>query len=187
MRNSIVSLSLSLPPHVIKSPDLLVLNGIKISHTDDLYSEIEEQNCFALNSNDYGFGHIDFELLFEPVKNSYLNFWTSCVSIRTEKGAIKVNPPLASYSKKHDIQCVTKVSFENKMVVTISYFFKSAEQKAEFLNSDSFLVEGYLALESQTNVYGFLCKVEKINNEWCFADGYTNRPTEKTSIDHLVH
>jgi len=73
------------------------------------------------------------------------------------------------------------------MVVTISYFFKSAKQKAEFLNSNSFLMEGYLALKSPTNVYGFLCKAEKFNNEWCFAEIYANRPTKKTSIDRLAH
>lgn len=187
MKNSIVSLSLELPSRPMRSAEILILNGIKISNTDDIYSEIEEQNCFALNSNDYGFGRIDFELMFEPIKISYSSFWAGCVSIRTENLKIKVNPPLESYIKRTTTQCLTKVSYENKMVVTLSYFFTNAEEKAKFLCAKSFLVEGFLALENQSNVYGFLCKVENHNNEWYFTEGYTNLPVEKTSIDRMVH
>lgn len=187
MKNSIVSLNFELPSRPIQSAELLILNGIKISNTDDIYSEIEEQNCFALNSNDYGFGRIDFELLFEPIKTSYSSFWVGCMSIRTENITIKVNPSLGSYTKKAASQCLTKVSFENKMVMTISYFFTCAEQKAQFLDAKSFLVEGFLALKKRTNVYGFLCKVENRNNEWSFTEGYTNRPSDRTSIDRMVH
>lgn len=187
MKNSIVSLNLVLPSRPAESTELLILNGIKISNTDEIYSEIEEENCFALNSNDYGFGRIDFELLFEPIKMSYSGFWVGCVSIRTENLKIKVNPPLGSYTKKSTAQCLTKVSFENKMVVTLSYFFTNAEEKDQFLDAKSFLVEGFIALDNQSNVYGFLCKVENRNNEWCFTEGYTNRPVEKTSINRMVH
>ena len=185
-KNSIVSLSLTLPQRSGKVTDNLILNGIKICHSDELYSEIEEQNYFLLNSNDYGFGRVDFELLFEPIKEPYCQFWAGCISIRTNSKAIKINPSLSSYKMKPE-QSLTKISHENKMSVTLSYFFTSAEEREELLNSKLFLIEGFLALKNKNNVYGFLCKIGKEDNEWTFSEGYTNRPNKKESIESYVH
>lgn len=185
-KNSIVSLSLTLPQRSGKATDNLILNGIKIYHSDELYSEIEEQNYFVLNSNDYGFGRVDFELLFEPIKEPYCQFWAGCVSIRTNSKTIKINPFFVNRKMLQE-QSLTKISHENKMSVTLSYFFTSAEEREELLNSKLFLIEGFLALKNKNNVYGFLCKIGKRENEWTFSEGYTNRTTSKSDIVTYIH
>lgn len=188
-KTSLVSVSLALPSKANKEFDSLILNGIRISLGDGLYSEIEEQSCFALNKNDYGVGLVEFELQFEPIKEPYCPFWIGCTSIRTERKIYKLDPPLSSFKTNFDQTCQTKITYENKMAATITYFFESEEDKADFLQSRAFLIEGFIALKKQDNVFGFLCKVERDDQEckWNFTEGYTNRPLKKATIAQFIH
>ncbi len=188
-KTNLVSLNLSLPPKANKELDTLILNGIRISLGDEIYSEIEEQNYFALNNNDYGAGRVDFELQFVPIREPYCPFWIGCTSIQTEHETHKPNPPISRYKANHEQTSQIKITYENKMAAGITYFFNTDEDRKNFLQSRVFLIEGFIALKKQDNVFGFLCKVEKDTNEdkWCFVEGYTNRPLKKANIDQFVH
>lgn len=186
-RYNLVSVNFPLPSKPIKETDNLILNGIRISLDDGLYSEIEEQNYFSLNNNDYTSGRVDIELQFVPLKESYCQFWIGCTSIRTEHGVYKVNPSAGSYNTKHGQECRTKVTYENKMAAGITYFFNSNKDREDFLQSKMFLIEGFIALKKQNNVFGFLCRVEQENDNWIFTEGYTNRLSGKSNIRCSVH
>ncbi len=187
-KTSLFSVNFSLPPRTIQHTDALVLSGMNISIFDEgLYSELQELNAFCVNSNDYGYGKMSIEICFEPIAESYCEFWANCISVRTDllTSTLKIDTSLLH--EKNNCNSYTKINSEGKMVLGVYYFFTTPEQRQMIVNSKSFLIEGFVALNKKDNVYGFMCAAEKHNDIWELADGMTNRPYNKTSILTLRH
>lgn len=189
-KTSLLSVSVTLPPRQPQHTDNLILSGLKIDLIDDrLYSEMQELNTFAVNSNDYGYGKMNIELCFEPITESYCEFWANCISIRTDTlpSTIKINANHLCSSNSINNSSYTKISSEGKLALGIMYYFGSNEEREKIENSNSFLIEGFIALGKRNNVYGFMCAAEQNQDIWHFAEGMTNRPYNKVSIESLIH
>lgn len=147
-----------------------------------VYSELDDLNFSFLNSNDYGFGCINVEFCFENnLKEPYVGFYSACFSIRTENEiVIKINgdPKAKSFSK---------INKDNKFVLGISYYFRSEIEREKILNCNIFCIEGFVSLDTKTNIYGIMCRLMKKEGNWSIEDANTYRIYEKNIITNICH
>lgn len=166
----------------------LVLCGCRVKlFEDQAYSELDELNYYALNSNDFGFGRVDVEISCENnLANPYTKFYISCVAIRADNKILcKINrngtPNILALPN------YTKITKDGKMAFGISYYFQSDNERDLLLKCNSFCFEGFIALKKKTDVFGFMCRVEQANNGWIMDEGNTYRIYKKANIDYLCH
>lgn len=179
--------SISLPD--IKRPDktsALIISGCSVHINDEnyIYSEFDELNFCSLNSNDYENGKISIEIEFENTfEDPYFIFYAQCFTIRVSTGlVIKTNKcPYAKMTNNY-----SKVNKNGKVVLGFEYYFKTDDEYNKILNCKVFCIEGFIAVNKKSNVYGFVCKTQK-DNEWIMQDGNTYRIYKYTNIDDLFH
>jgi len=180
--------NLSLPDNSSKESDALILSGCRVVLGGaSPYSELDELNYYPLNCNDYECGRTDIEFSFDnSFKASYSKFFIQCVSIRTDdKLLCKINKnPLPKFLLNNNY---TKITKSGKIAFGLSYYFKSKEEKEQLLNCKLFCVEGFVALNKKTNVYGFMCLIKKKNNGWELVEGNTYKIYKDTNINNLYH
>lgn len=164
----------------------LILSGCKVKLNAVPYSELDELTYYYLNNNDFGYGIIKIELNFENTFiNPYFDFYIQCVSIRADNKTIcKIDKNPSSISNKHNY---TKLNKWNKLSLGVRYNFRSIDERDDILNCSSFCIEGFVALKNKTSVYGFMCHVQKIDNEWYLIDGNTYKPYKNVHINSLHH
>ena len=170
--------------NTVKQNQALILTGCNalLCPGDLLYSELDDLNFCSLTSNNYGFGRVDIELCFENhFVNPYMSFYASCFSIRTDLiQCIKVNG-------NPNQECFTKVNKNNRVVLGITYFFRSAIERDAILNCKLFCIEGFVAMNTKTNVYGIMCRLNCTDENWSIIDANTYRITTGVSIRNLIH
>lgn len=162
----------------------LVLSGCKLIMTENIkYSELDENNFFCLNSNDYGHGGMNIEICFDNIfEEPYFQFFLNCVSIRiNNKNFFKSNMLLMNKQKVY-----TKINKNGKLSITIRYHFKSTEESKIIKDCDSILIDGFIALNKKNNVYGFMCNVEESERIWTLSEGNTYKIFKKATIDSLT-
>lgn len=161
-RKSFLSVNFQIPEP--NNNEMLVISGCNIFTKYRLYSEFEELTYYCLNDND-SFGCIDIEIFFNNNFNyAYFQFWLNCITIRVNNNSpIKIDmcPKQTCYSK------VTK---EGYISIGMTYFFKSKEESDYLLNSNCIAIEGLIAINKKTNVYGFNLEFEKITNGKCLLE-----------------
>lgn len=163
-----------------------ILSDCKVSFDSKVpFSEIDELN-FCLLNNNQGYGHILIELSLEMIKNPYTLFYLGCLSLRTDKGVvIKIDRP--SSFKEFVSENYSKVNKDGNLVLGIEYFFRSDDEKMKFMTCNSLCFDGYFALKRKKSAYGFVCRLDRNNANWCFAEGNTYRIYKYTNIQHLWH
>lgn len=180
--------NVSIPDVFASEGKSLVLSGCRVILSEEIpYSEFEELNCYSLNCNDYGYGRADIELSFEnKFHNPYFKFYIQCVAIRTDSEVLcKVNrnpTPKPLLLDNH-----TKVTKDGKMALRLGYYFKTEKERALLTSCKSFCIEGFVALKKKTNVYGFMCQVEKTDGGWQMKEGNTYRIYKYANIRSLYH
>lgn len=183
--NTINLFNVQLPQLEVKN-NALVLSGCNsnISTDKKIYSELDELNFICLNSNN-GYGYIEIELCFDNnLKNPYIPVFGRCFTIRTNNGVlIKLNGPLYDRVERY----FSKVSRENKFVIGICYFFSSEEEKESIIKCNYFCIEGFIALRKKRQVYGVMCRLNRIENDWKMIDANTSRISKYNHINSLYH
>ncbi len=182
-------INVNLPARTINQNKSLVLSGCQVIMSEGVlpYSELDELSYYYLNNNDYNFGETKIELFFDNnFENPYLEFYIQCVSIRADNNTLcKINKNLSSKIMKKTYH--TKIKRDGKVALGVGYFFRTEKEKSYLINCKSFLIEGFLALNKKSNVYGFMCCVEKTENGWSLREGNTYRIYNNNSIDDLYH
>lgn len=180
--------NVNLPTIEVNENKSLILTGCRVVLPEDIvYSELDELNYYCLNCNDYGYGRTDIELSFENIfRDPYFDYWIQCVSIRADNKIIcKINNN--RYYEKLKYSHYTKITKEGKLALGMGYYFRDDLERSLLMNCSSFCIEGFIALSRKTNVYGFMCRVENINNCWEISEGNTYRTYKNTNIKWLVH
>ena len=180
--------NVTIPSPVSDKGNVMVISGCRVGLDRQLpYSEFEELTYYNLNMNDYGCGRTDIEISFEnSLKNPYVDFWIQCVSIRTDNEVLfKINNN--SFVEKLKIKHYTKVTKEGKVAFGAGYYFRNEEEREQLLQCSSFCFEGFVALGKKTNVYGFMCKVDRTENGWVLSEGNTYRIYKHSNIKWLFH
>lgn len=180
--------NVNLPTITTSESKSLILSGCRVVLPEMIvYSELDELNYYTLNNNDYGYGRTDIELNFENgFKNPYFKYYVQCVTIRADKKIIcKINNNRLIQCFKYDYY--TKITKEGKLALGISYYFKSEDERSLLMNCNSFCIEGFVALKRKTNVYGFMCRVDRVQDKWVISEGNTYRIYGRTNIKNLVH
>lgn len=161
--------------------DMLVLSGCSTSFIDKTnYSEFEELNSYALNSNDYDCGRIDVEFYFESNMYQYEKFWAHCFSFRQDDSVIKINGTNSSHS-------YTKITMDGKMAVTVSFYLRTKKEFESMARSSRHCFEGFIAIGNKKNVYGIMCVIERQNDTYLIQAGNTFKIYNNTSIEQLRH
>lgn len=180
--------NVSLPEVSVGSKKTLVLSGCRVKLTQDQpYSEFEELTFYSMNNNDYGCGKAEIELFFDNrFSNPYFKFYMQCITIRTNsKLLIKSNiNTMSNVVLEHRYSKVTK---DGKVSFGLGYFFRTEKERQMLRNSESFCVEGFIAIGRKRNVYGFVCQMRKRNGEWILTDGNTYKIYKRTNIQTLAH
>lgn len=179
--------SVSIPSRPVPNQALIISGCSVILPEQQEYSELDELNYYDLNNNDYGFGRADIQIFCENNGSiPYQRFFVSCVSIRADNQTLcKINRNIAGH--KFSLQSYTKATKEGKMAFGISYFFHSMDERILLLKCKSFSIEGFIALQKKSNVYGFMCRVDQSDGQWIMKEGNTYRHYRNKSINSFFH
>lgn len=180
--------NVSLPSITTNENKSLIISGCRVVLPETIeYSELDDLNYYRLNSNDFNSGRADIELSFENgFKDPYFIYYVQCVTIRADKKIIcKINRNRSQEILK--LNNYTKVTKEGKLALGISYYFKTEAERSLLLHCNSFCIEGFVALKSKTNVYGFMCRVDRVQGDWVISEGNTYRIYRHTNIRYLAH
>lgn len=163
--------------------NVLILSGCKLLMSDDIkYSELNENNYLYLNNNDYGYGYMNIDINFDNnYNNPYFNFYVNCITIRID------NKIYLKSNNNCNQEVYTKINKNGKLSIGIGYFFKSLEENKAVEGCNSFMIEGFIALNKKNNVYGFMCEVINNKNTWELLEGNTYKLYKKNKIDVLNH
>lgn len=167
----------------VKNKALVLAGCAAYLHANKIvYSELDELNFSDINRNDYGLGFMDVEFYFEDsFDDPYFKFCTRCFSIRTDNGVrIKLN----GYP---DNQYYSKVNKNNKVVVGIRYYFQLEEEIKYFESCNTFCIEGFIAIGKKKNVYGIMCRLNKMEDQWSVIDCNTYKIYNNRNITSLYH
>lgn len=176
--------SVNISNDINNTNNALILSGCKLLMLDDIkYSELNENNYFYLNNNDYGYSCMNIDINFDNnYNNPYFNFYVNCITIKIDN---KI------YLKKTNNDCnqevYTKINKNGKLSIGIGYFFKSLEEIKTVEGCNSFMIEGFIALNKKNNVYGFMCEILNDKNTWKLLEGNTYKLYKKIKIDLLNH
>ena len=177
------SIEASLPVKTEESPKVLLLRACNMYLYDEnqVYSEFEEQTFDALNLNE-GFGSLNIEFTLDKniVNQGYPQFYTKCFVIRTDTG-LRIKP-----MKSRNDPNSSKINQNGELIIGICYYFKNEEEVKEIIKSKKILVEGFIALENVTNVFGIMCQLQKSDPNWEIATAYTYKPCYAKNIKHLI-
>jgi hypothetical protein len=188
LNTTLFNVNISVEPSNKPNDNALVLSGCRVTLLEETaYSEFDELNYYSLNSNDYGVDGINIELSFENIfNNPYFKFWARCITIRTDKQVLcKINyNSMVNTAMDHNFSKVTK---EGKIAIGLGYYFRSQEEQNQILNCKSFCVEGFIALKEKKNVYGFMCRIDKVNDCWQMSEGNTYKIYKHVNISKLYH
>lgn len=190
--NSITLFNVSLENNTKSITDeRLVMHSCKAILSDPTYSEFDELSFANINSNDYGFGYIEFEFSFiEKLQNPYMKFYISCFSFRmnTLSHSIKMNcpRPYGIFKLLMPHTC-TKVDKNGNLAFGIRYYFKSLEERTALLTCNELCIEGFVALGKKTNTYNIMCRLSQKNEKWDIIDAYTYRRDGKAHIYSYCH
>lgn len=184
----------------------LILSGCKLSILENItYSELDENNYIYINDNDYGCECINIELNFDNnYKNPYFEFFLNCITIRVDNKILfkdldtnythyklytkrKVNKVLAKKKVDRRYKSYTKINKNGKLSIGVGYFFKSKEEYKIIKECNSFIIEGFIALNKKNNIYGFMCEVKKEEDLWFLSEGNTYKIFKNSKIDELSH
>lgn len=154
---------------------------IYVFNDERIYSEFDEQIFDALNDN-VGCGMIDIEFVFENniVRKAYPKFYTKCFVMRTDTRTI-IKPMKFSNEPAY-----SKINQNGELVVGIRHYFRNEEQVEKILNCNNLLVEGFIAFEKPTNVYGVMCQLHKGKKKWKITSAYTYKPRDARNIKYLI-
>lgn len=181
-------INVTLPPISVESKKALVLTGCNVKLLDEeVYSEFEELNYYSFNCNDYGCGQIWIHLLFENnFNNPYFTFFLQSISIRTNNG-IKIKVNKNAMPDRFMLPNYSKVTKEGKVAVGLGWY-PTSEEEVELLKKSKLLsVEGFVAIDKPKNIYSFVCKLVKDNDEWHLVEGNTYRIYKNRHIRSLSH
>ncbi len=147
-----------------------------------VYSELDELSIDVFNRNDYGFGLLEIEFVFDNnvTENRYPEFYTKCFVIRTDTG-VWIKP-----MKYQNYTVPSKVNSNGNLVISIGYYFDSQEQVDNIQQCKALLVEGFIALDSPKNVFGVMCQLRKSKDSWFIDRAYTYKPKHAKNIKHLI-
>lgn len=179
--------SVSIPSSPIQNKSL-ILSGCRMTFPEGQeYSEFDELAYYALNNNDYEYGRVDIEISCENnLRDPYSRFYISCIAIRADSKVLcKINQN--STPQILLLPNYTKVTSNGKMAFGISYYFRSELERTLLLNCKSFCIEGFVAFKKKDNGYGFMCRVERPNEQWVMREGNTYRIYRSVNIEHLQH
>lgn len=162
---------------------VLLLRGCKIYafSKDRIYSELEEQTFDTLNSNE-GYGVLEIEFSFDHsiISKNYPQFYTKCFVIRTDTD-VRIKPMKTSNRSNN-----SKVNQNGDLSLGVSYYFRNASEVEKVKKCNSILVEGFIALDKPTNVFGVMCQLEKTEGGWEIASAYTYKPKYAKNIKSLM-
>lgn len=181
--DKIFSIEASLPQKTESVSKVLLLRGCKIYifSNDRIYSELEEQTFDMLNYNN-GCGVLDVEFVFENniVNESYPQFYTKCFILRTDTGEF-IKP-----MKHTDIPHSSKINQNGDLVIGIRYFFRNQNEIDNIVKCENLLIEGFIAIDKPTNVFGIMCQLRKRKKQWKVSSAYTYKPKYAKNIKNLI-
>lgn len=162
--------------------DAIVISGLKVTLYDEKqYSEIDENNFFYINQNDYNGEKMKIEIsINNTIDNPYCNFYMNCLSISIDNKKTKFN------QLNIDQDTITKINKEGKIVMGLGYFFKNKKEYFDTLDCNSIQIEGLFALGKKDNVYGFMYKIRKQNEKWDKFEANTYKLSKNKSIEKYI-
>ena len=163
--------------------DRLVITScaIHLFSDDRIWSAFEEQTFNRLNTNDYGFGVVDFEIGFSGYSGvAYPQVYTKCFDLRTDNG-LRIMP-----MKYRNTPSESKVNQRDETVIGIRYYFKKEEEIEQFVSCDRLMFECFFALDKPKNTYALMCQLKKDNSVWHAEYANTFRPDYAKNIKHLI-
>ena len=166
----------------IKTEGLVIQEcEVNIFSNGRIYSALDELTFNTLNQN-IGLGVIDIQFSF--VKNitdeAYPLFFTKCFMFLTDK-AYRIKPMKVSNTPSY-----SKINKNGELTIGIRYFFQNEKEISEILSCNEFLVEGFIALKNEKNVYGIMCQLVKKEVCWEIVSTYTYKPDYARNIKSLM-
>lgn len=181
--DKIFSIEATLPSKAESASKVLLLRACKIYIFDSnrIYSEFEEQTFDALN-DDRGYGVLDIEfvLVNSIVKEGYPQFYTKCFVMRTDAEEFIKPMKFSSHPTS------SKINQKGELVVGVRYYFRDEREIEKIVTSNSLLIEGFIALEKPTNVFGIMCQLHKGKKRWKITSAYTYKPKYAKNIKYLI-
>jgi hypothetical protein len=183
--------SVKLPSSRPPANQSLTLSGCKADFTsenfDNIYSEFDELNYYILNSNDYGHGRLNIELCFDnTLTDPYFIFYANCFSIRTDNG-VRQKIFKSPQNRILELPRYSKIDKAGQLVIGLTYYFQNQEEREKILLCNFFCIEGFIAIRKKNNVYGVMCKLKKIKDDWQMGEGNTYRLNKNDHIYRLYH
>jgi hypothetical protein len=169
--------------HVEPGTDCLLLTSCTIHSFDDnrIWSAFDEMCYNDLNSNDYGFGAIDFEIGFSGYKGkSYPALYTKCFALRTDNDLL-IKPMKFKNNKSH-----SKINQRGETVIGIRYYLRTEREIEKLKNCGRLMFESFFALDKPKNTYAFMCQLCKKDEGWEVEAANTYRCKDNENIKWLI-
>ncbi len=147
---------------------------------NEICSELEILCFDELNQNN-GFGAMDIEFVFKRnvVDEAYPKFYTKCFVLRTDTG--KFIKPM----KRTNYPNCSKINQNGELVVGVRYFFHDEHDIDKIKKCNEMLIEMFIALGKQTNVFALKCDLVKTKDNWEITSAYTCKPMYAKNIKYL--
>lgn len=145
-----------------------------------IWSEVE-MLCFDVLNHNNNFGMMDIEFVFQNnvVEEAYPEFYTKCFVLRTDTG--KFIKPM----KRSNYPNCSKINQNGELVVGVRYFFHDEHDIDKIKKCNEMLIEMFVALGKQTNVFALKCDLVKTKDNWEITSAYTCKPKYARNVKRL--